>query len=163
MIYRTNLNDLNLQKMKTEINVYVIFAILFIHWLADFVLQTSKMAESKSTSNYWLTAHVLTYTAVWFIACLFYCAFLDGTSWTPRGIRLVFDFPIITFICHWITDYSTSRLNTKLLPKREEHPTEKGYFKQVGGSIHYFFVSIGGDQILHYVQLIVTFQLLSQC
>lgn len=147
--------------MKTEINIYIIFAIIFIHWIADFVLQTDQQATKKSTSNYWLTAHVSTYACTWFFACLFYCAYLDGFNWTQRGVNLVFVFPTITFVCHWITDYCTSRLNTKLLPKKEEHPTDKGYFKQVGGNVHNFFVSIGFDQILHYVQLVLTFQLLS--
>jgi len=148
--------------MKTEINIYVILGIIFIHWIADFVMQTEKMAISKSTSNYWLTRHVLVYSTVWFFACLFYCAYLDGFNWTQRGVNLVFIFPIITFICHWITDYYTSRLNTKLLPPKEEHPTDKGYFKQLGGEFHNFFVSIGFDQVIHYLQLIITFQILSQ-
>lgn len=131
--------------MKTDINIYILFGILIIHWFADFFLQTDQMATNKSTSNYWLTKHVLTYTAVWFISMLIYCAYLDGFNWTQRGVNLVFIFPIVTFICHWITDYFTSRLNTSLHKK---------------GDIHNFFVSIGADQVYHYVQLVITFQLL---
>lgn len=33
--------------MKTEINIYVLLAILLIHWFADFVLQTHKQATEK--------------------------------------------------------------------------------------------------------------------
>ncbi len=65
-------------------------------------------------------------------------------------------------MAHTITDYFTSRLNTSLLPKRESHPTDYGYFKEIGGNIHNFFVSVGGDQCLHYAQLFGTYYLLKQ-
>lgn len=129
--------------MKTDINIYILFGILVIHWFADFFLQTDEMARNKSISNYWLTKHVGTYTVVWFFAMLFYCAVTGGTNW--EECKLIFGFPAITFVCHWITDYFTSRLNTSLHKK---------------GDIHNFFVSVGADQVYHYVQLIITFQLL---
>lgn len=50
-----------------------------------------------------------------------------------------------TLVCHTITDYFTSRLNTKLYKANK---------------IHEFFVSIGFDQILHYVQLFGLYLLL---
>jgi len=53
----------------------------------------------------------------------------------------------ITFICHTATDYFTSRVNAKLWEK---------------GQVHNFFVSIGFDQYLHYIQLFVTFYYLSK-
>ena len=134
------------KQMKTDINIYILFGILIIHWFADFVLQTDQMAKNKSTSNYWLTKHVYRYTTVWVAAMFIYCAVLYGITWTPEGVRLCFLFPIITFVCHWLTDYLTSRLNTRLHKK---------------GDIHNFFVSIGADQVYHYVQLVLTFQLLS--
>lgn len=138
--------------MKTEINIYVLFGILLIHWFADFVLQTHKQSTNKSKSNYHLTMHVLTYTFFWSICCstyvwFFYVINTDGEySMLPHGNMLVILFPTITFVCHWITDYFTSRLNSYLYNK---------------GDVHNFFVSIGFDQILHYVQLLITFQLLS--
>lgn len=51
----------------------------------------------------------------------------------------------ITFIFHTITDYFTNRLNSKLWAK---------------GDVHNFFVSVGFDQCLHYVQLFLTYYLL---
>jgi hypothetical protein len=56
-----------------------------------------------------------------------------------------FYFWLITFVCHTITDYFTSRLNSRLWAK---------------GDVHNFFVSIGFDQVLHYVQLFTTYYLL---
>lgn len=125
--------------MKTEINIYVLLALLLIHWFADFVLQTHKQATEKSTSNRQLTMHVLVYSGIWMLVCNFYSV-LTG------NYKIMALFPIITFICHWITDYFTSRLNSYLYKK---------------GDIHNFFVSVGFDQILHYVQLLITFQILS--
>ena len=136
--------------MKTEISIYILFGILLIHWVGDFILQSDEQAKGKSKSNYFLTMHVLTYTSVWFFCCLAYsCIFYFQSIWsfTSQGTKFMFLFPAITFVCHWITDYFTSRLNTRLHTK---------------GDIHNFFVSIGFDQILHYVQLIITFQLLTQ-
>jgi hypothetical protein len=52
----------------------------------------------------------------------------------------------ITFICHTATDYYTSRANMILWEKK---------------NVHGFFVSVGFDQFLHYVQLLLTFYLLS--
>jgi hypothetical protein len=131
--------------MKTEINIYVLIAMLLIHWIADFILQTDKQAKGKSTSNLQLTMHVTTYTLVW---ALF--GIILGIAFKFYLGYSIFDriavFCVATFVCHWITDYITSRLNTHLHKK---------------GDIHNFFVSVGFDQILHYVQLILTLQLLS--
>lgn len=134
--------------MKTEINIYVMFAILIIHWFGDFVMQSDEMGKGKSTSNYFLTTHVLTYAVIWFVCCFVYvCVFYSPTLFSFNGVRFLFLFPTITFISHWITDYFTSRLNTKLHKKND---------------IHNFFVSIGADQVYHYIQLVITFQLLTQ-
>jgi len=118
-------------------NIYVLIAMLLIHWIADFVLQTDKQAKGKSKNWDDLLAHTITYSACWIPFAFF------RFGYSSVGFLM---FPIITFIAHTITDYFTSRLNSKLWAK---------------GNAHYFFVSVGFDQILHYVQLIITFQILS--
>jgi hypothetical protein len=60
-------------------------------------------------------------------------------------IPLGFLFVLITFIAHTITDYFTSRLNSKLWQQ---------------GKVHNFFISVGFDQVLHYIQLFTTYYLL---
>lgn len=125
--------------MKTEINVWAAFAVLAIHWFADFVLQTDWQAKNKSKNNGALTIHVLVYTAVFLIAS-------DAFAIISNN-NLMFLFAPITFICHWITDYFTSRLNSKLWATNK---------------VHLFFVSIGFDQLLHYAQLLITFQILNK-
>lgn len=114
-----------------------IFSILLIHWFADFVIQTHWQATNKSKNNTALTMHVLSYSATWFI--------ISSTYSVLTSNPLMMLFPVVTFICHWVTDYYTSRLNSKLYAK---------------GDIHNFFVSVGFDQVLHYVQLFLTYKLL---
>lgn len=122
------------------INLWVVFGIIFIHWVADFVLQTHWQATNKSKDNNALTQHVMTYTGLWSFVCI-------GYGLVTGNFLVMFLFPIITFICHWVTDYFTSRLNSKLWAK---------------GDIHNFFVSVGFDQVLHYAQLFLTYYLLTR-
>lgn len=125
------------------LNFAEIFTIIFVHWFADFVLQTHWQATNKSKNNRALTYHVATYSLCWLlpIGVLFYI----GPFNLIGGIIFGLMFSCITFICHWITDYFTSRLNSKLWAK---------------GDVHNFFVSVGFDQVLHYVQLFTTYYLI---
>lgn len=107
-----------------------IFAIIIIHWIADFVLQTDWQAKNKSKRNDALLLHTSIYSSIWIIPAILILG-LNGCL-----------FFLITFMCHTITDYFTSRLNTKLWAK---------------GDVHNFFVSIGFDQVLHYIQLFTTY------
>lgn len=127
-------------------NLIEIFTIIVIHWLADFVLQTDSQAKGKSKNWSDLLSHTMNYTTVWgfvgttlIVINLFY-PFFEYKSWS---LTL---FVLITFIAHTITDYFTSRLNSKLWTE---------------GKTHLFFVSIGFDQILHYVQLFLTYWILA--
>jgi hypothetical protein len=123
-----------------------IFSIIFIHWVADFVLQTDKQAKGKSKNWSDLLGHTITYTlsfgtiAYWIT--FLYLAIIKSKISVP--IEILWFLPI-TFVCHTITDYFTSRLNSKLWAK---------------GDTHNFFVSVGADQVLHYVQLFLTYYLL---
>lgn len=61
---------------------------------------------------------------------------LVTSSWT---------YALLNGILHFGVDYVTSRINSKLWEKK---------------AIHYFFVSIGFDQLLHYVCLFSTYLLI---
>lgn len=124
-----------------------IFAILFIHWIGDFVLQTDKQAKGKNKDWNDLIEHTASYTFIWF--CLGFVYFFINADFTNLGVnredlfaRCVIVFPVFTFVAHTITDYFTSRLNSKLWAK---------------GDTHNFFVSVGFDQLLHYAQLFLTY------
>lgn len=98
-----------------------IILVLWVHWLADFVLQTDKMARGKSKSNKWLSIHIAVYTLP----------------------LLVFGWKFALFngACHWVIDYFTSRMTSKLWAKQD---------------VHNFFVVIGLDQALHTTLLVLS-------
>lgn len=121
----------------------IAFLIILVHWLADFVLQTDKMAKGKSKNWYDLLSHTSTYSVVWLLGIAFMWDVKHANAW----ISLSFKFAIITFVAHTITDYFTSRLNAKLWAK---------------GDVHNFFISVGFDQVLHYAQLFLTFYILNR-
>ena len=105
--------------------------VLLIHFLADFGLQTHEQATNKGTSLKWLTYHVGVYSIMWLMASWFY---LDD-------FRIALIFSSITFICHWVTDWLTSRIGKPFWDKQD---------------FHNGFVVIGFYQVLHYIQLIGT-------
>lgn len=117
------------------LNLIEIFSIIIIHWVADFVLQTDKQARGKSKNWNDLLSHTASYSLVWFIPSFVMIYYFHYSPY-------LWLFSFITFICHTVTDYFTSRLNSKLWAR---------------GDVHNFFVSVGFDQVLHYVQLFLTF------
>ncbi len=109
--------------------------ILLIHFLADFALQTDEQAKGKSIDPKWLTYHVGVYSIIWLMASWFYFG----------DFRQALFFAIVTFICHWVTDFITSRVGKPFWDK---------------GDYHNGFVVVGFDQILHYLQLWYTFKII---
>lgn len=117
------------------ISFYTISTILVFHWVTDFFLQTDEQAKGKSSSNKWLGMHVGTYSlGVLFITMLNFNLFLSPIA------ALVFW--LLNVVAHFFTDYVTSRA-TSLLWKE--------------GRTHDFFVTIGADQLIHYMTLFGTF------
>ena len=84
--------------------VEIVLAILAAHWVADFVCQSDQMAVNKSSSNGWLTAHVLTYTVVMFPVAYY-------LFWHIKP-DLAMAWLIFNGALHWITDYTTSRISS---------------------------------------------------
>lgn len=118
-----------------------IILILGIHWIADFVLQTDEMAKGKSKDFKILLTHTITYSAVFLIIGSLFK--VTGLITPEPGILT--HFVIVTLIAHTAQDYFTSRLNSKLYND---------------GRTHGFFVSIGFDQLLHFTQLLITYNIL---
>tara|TARA_R100001244_G_scaffold55393_2_gene47527 strand:- start:70 stop:450 length:381 start_codon:yes stop_codon:yes gene_type:complete len=115
-----------------------IMAIIVVHWIADFVLQTDKQAKGKSSSMKYLLLHTYTYSMLWVVVLPIYAMYLGDNYLWWSGSKFI----IITFMAHTVQDYYTSRLNTYLWNK---------------GDVHNFFVSVGLDQVLHYGQLFATY------
>lgn len=83
------------------IKISFIIAVLWLHFLADFVLQTDQMAQNKSKSNYWLSVHILVYM----LPFLFF-----GWKYT-----------LVNGAVHFLVDFVTSRINSKLWREGKVH------------------------------------------
>lgn len=125
------------------ISLIDVFVILIIHYVADFIVQTDWQAQNKSKSNYALTFHVTTYSLCWVIPMTI--MFYVSGFYALNAIALSLFFTAFTAIFHWGTDYFTSRVNSFLLNKKDHHG---------------FFVCVGLDQVLHYIQLFTLYYFL---
>ena len=110
--------------------------ILLIHFLADFGLQTHDQATQKSSNWLMLFYHVGVYSLIWLMASWF---------WFDE-LYLALLFAGITFALHYVTDAVTSRISKPFFDK---------------GDFHNGFVVVGFDQILHYIQLWLTFNFIN--
>lgn len=104
--------------------------ILLSHFLCDFVLQTSEQAERKHKLEWDLFAHVFMYSLVMSVFML--------TILTPLN---VFRFFIVTGVTHYIIDAFTSNISKSFFDRKDYHNG---------------FVTVGADQVLHYIQLYLT-------
>lgn len=104
----------------------ILVPLMVTHFIADFVAQDDRMAKNKSTDFGWLTFHCVIYALCF--------------SWT-----LNMEFVFIIFAVHFVTDFFTSKITSKLYKAKE---------------YHYFFVVIGFDQLLHFLQIYYISQLL---
>jgi len=82
-------------------NIELILLIIWIHFIADFLLQNDKMAINKSSSSKWLTIHTLIYSIPFVIF----------------GFRSM----VVIFTSHWFVDFFSSRLTTKLFIAQKRH------------------------------------------
>lgn len=113
--------------------LYQILALLVVHWVADFVLQTDWQAKNKSKNNEALFRHVLVYTYCLTIAA----PFIFSTAPVVTGLLWLF----VNSVAHFATDWRTSRWTSKLWSE---------------GRVHDFFVVVGFDQLIHYSTLLLS-------
>jgi hypothetical protein len=83
------------------ISLAAVLVLIWIHFIADFIFQTDKMALNKSSNTKWLSIHVLVYS-------LFFAFF----GWK---------FTAVTYIAHWLTDFVSSRVTSYLWKKEKRH------------------------------------------
>lgn len=83
------------------IELKLLVLIIILHFIADFVLQSSWMAQNKSKNNLALFSHVLVYCVPFMIIGFWYA--------------------ILNSILHGFIDYFTSRLTSKLWEEKKIH------------------------------------------
>jgi hypothetical protein len=122
----------------------IALALIIIHFVADWLLQSDKMAINKSKSVYWLTIHVLVYTVILLLGTII-------INWTPLSaqpvlvLNAILSYVVLNSTLHWATDFFTSKINAWIFQKGEKHR-------------HWFFVCIGADQVIHYTCLLLTYE-----
>ncbi len=109
----------------------LIYSLIWMHFVADFVFQSDKMAKTKSKSNFWLLAHVCAYCSVFPIPLL-----LIGYSEID-----ILEYVALNGLLHFCVDWITSRCTSKLWERKEAH---------------WFFVVVGFDQAIHITTLFFT-------
>jgi len=119
-----------------EINIWMILLVLFLHWVTDFVLQNDWMAKNKWQDTDALLSHIFVYTTVFFVFSYILGLVYSDMSWLLYGL--------LVGVLHFFTDKYTSRWTHRLWEEKK---------------VHKFFVVIGFDQLLHFVQLLTLFAL----
>jgi hypothetical protein len=110
--------------------------IVWLHFVADFMMQSDKVSKAKSGSNKVLLYHVTLYGL----------PFVPFALWhLPAGAAAAF--VGINVAAHFATDWVTSRMTSKLWK---------------AGDVHNFFVVIGADQAIHMTTLFLTYAWLAQ-
>lgn len=112
--------------------IEIFLLIIWCHWVADFILQSDYIAKNKSKSNVVLLKHVCIYSIPFMV---FLLVFPLAPVWI-----------ILNAILHFMVDWCTSRITSKLWAEQK---------------VHNFFVTIGFDQALHMTCLVVTYQYMS--
>ena len=116
----------------------IILVLFIVHFLADFVFQSSKMATGKSKSLKWLSIHVGVYGLVslisFFTLSIFYNSYLLAFYWWGLNVVL-----------HFIVDFFTSKITSRFWEQK---------------NMRFFFVMIGFDQLIHNLCLLSTFFLI---
>jgi hypothetical protein len=113
--------------------LWQLLALLAVHWVGDFVLQSHWMSVNKSRRIDALAMHVATYTGT----------LLLGSA-LILGVRPMT--PFLLYVgangfLHFVTDFVTSRITSRLWQQKREHD---------------FFVVVGFDQLIHQVTLAAT-------
>ncbi len=85
-----------------------IIIIIWLHWLADFVLQSDKMALNKSDNVFALLRHSLVYT---------FCLLIVG-----------WEFAVINGALHFLIDGITSRITKRFYQNENRY----GFFVTIG-------------------------------
>ncbi|HEX7075232.1 MAG TPA: DUF3307 domain-containing protein [Hyphomicrobiaceae bacterium] len=111
--------------------------LLVVHWIGDFVLQSSWMAENKSDRLDALIAHVITYSITLAVGA--------GVIFGIARPGALVSFVIANALLHMAVDFTTSRIAARFWRS---------------GQWRAFFIVVGADQLLHQICLALTLSML---
>lgn len=119
--------------------------LLLLHWIGDAICQDGKTAVAKSHDPNALLNHVLIYATVltWGIGS--WLAVTRGN--TNHTALILAEFIVLNAAAHWLTDFFTSKLNARLW---------RAGVACRPPNLHWFFVSVLGDQLIHTSTLLLT-------
>lgn len=115
--------------------LWLYLILLAAHWVGDYVSQTNWQATNKSRNSLALLQHVSSYTLC--LGATSAVLFIPSLSW--------FVFTVLNGLLHFVTDYCTSRVSSRLYAKQDWRN---------------FFIVVGFDQLIHQVTLAVTMWLI---
>lgn len=121
----------------------MIMLLLVVHFVADFLLQSREMGKKKSSELHWLLGHL----AIQLLA--FFIVLLPFTEWA-------FVFALLNATIHGVIDWNIWRLYKLSVVRRfpDVNPATYQYWED-----HWFYATIGLDQLLHGLTLIGLAQL----
>lgn len=109
-----------------------VIVILIAHYIGDFICQSRPMADNKSKNIYWLLTHGTIYSAVMFVLLLIF---------SRASLGIISVYILINGVLHTIVDKFSSMYSTKFYQQKRDYN---------------MFCIIGGDQLLHYIILLLT-------
>lgn len=113
--------------------------ILFLHLIADYVIQSNKININKSKNIYWLLIHVFFYFSCFFIGLFFLYTFEKSLTYS-----------LVNAIIHFIVDFFTSR-TIGIFYERVDLNLKKEKL-----DLYYPILILGIDQFFHTTFLIIT-------
>lgn len=119
-------------------------ACFVLHFIADFLLQSNDMAIRKSQDPLVLLKHVGIHMGVFFVGGLVFFGFI--------GAFLV---ALANAAFHAVIDWNVWRAFKRWVQKKHPGMTTQEQVMMDDNARHWFFVTIGFDQLLHGLSIII--------
>jgi hypothetical protein len=123
-----------------------IIVLFLVHYVADFIFQTRKVADNKGKNVLYLLLHGFHYTLVWLgiLSLIGLVGVIIGTPLLSGSVTWcsVICFSLLNGLLHTITDFITSKFTSRFYARK---------------NFSAFFNVIGFDQFVHATTIILTY------